>query len=525
MRAAYAGAEVLHDVSFSVPRHGFVLLVGANGAGKSTICSVLAGLHATTTGRVVLHGHDVTAAPAHERVRRGLFVAPEYRGIFPGLTVEENLALWIRDRSARHHALERFPMLAERRRTPAGNLSGGQQQLLTIAPALERPPELLVLDEPSLGLSPIATSQVLDALAELHALGTTILLVEEHTRRALAFAQQVVLLDLGRVRWIGPAAEFGDDLSREVYLGRSVATPERVSVGVAGAAPAATVAAPPATTVAPPPTATAAVAPPPSGPPADRRGRWRGARARARRRALRRRAGARRRVAADRPGSIHGLIGPNGAGKTTLFDVVSGVRAPDTGRVVLGGVDVTRWSSSRRARAGLRRTFQRVQVFGRLSVADNLLVALEHHGGGGGLPADVVAWPGRRHLEHERRERVAEVAELCGLAAVLDRPAGTLPVALARQVELGRALVDEPTVLLLDEPTSGLDDAESARLGGLIDRVARERRCAIVVVEHNVPFVMQHCATVTALDLGRVIAEGPAAEVQDDPAVQSAYFG
>jgi branched-chain amino acid transport system ATP-binding protein len=222
---------------------------------------------------------------------------------------------------------------------------------------------------------------------------------------------------------------------------------------------------------------------------------------------------------------IHGLIGPNGAGKTTLFDVISGLRVPNSGRIALGTTDITRASATRRARLGLRRTFQRVQLFGRLSVADNLLVALEHHGGGGGLIGDVLALPGRRRREHERRERVAEVAELCGLTAVLDRPAGSLSVALARQVELGRALVDQPTVLLLDEPTSGLDDEETARLGRLITGVSDDHRCAIVLVEHNVQFVMDHCRYISFLNLGRVLATGTPGEVRANPEVQQAYLG
>ncbi|MGE0141005.1 MAG: ABC transporter ATP-binding protein [Ilumatobacteraceae bacterium] len=225
-----------------------------------------------------------------------------------------------------------------------------------------------------------------------------------------------------------------------------------------------------------------------------------------------------------RPGTVRGLIGPNGAGKTTLFDVISGLRRPNSGTVQMSGTDVTAWSPTKRARHGVRRTFQRVQVFGRLSVADNLLVALEHHGGGGGLPADFLAWPPRRRHERERRERAAEMAEMCGLSAVIDQPAASLPIGLARQVELARALIDRPKLLLLDEPTSGLDETEWLRLGGLIRQVSNEHSCAIVLVEHNVPFVMDHCEQITVLELGRVIADGSPDEVRADPAVRAAYF-
>ncbi|MBI5089076.1 MAG: ABC transporter ATP-binding protein [Actinobacteria bacterium] len=223
-------------------------------------------------------------------------------------------------------------------------------------------------------------------------------------------------------------------------------------------------------------------------------------------------------------GTIHGVMGPNGAGKTTLFDVVSGVRRPSSGSVALGDVDVTTWSTVRRARHGMRRTFQRVQVFGRLSVADNLLLALEHHGGGGGFVADFVRWPARRAVERRRREVVATVAERCGLTAVLDRKAGALPIGIARQVELARALIDQPRVLLLDEPTSGLDEAETERLSRLIRAASTEHGCAVVLVEHDVHFMMSHCAQVTVLDLGRVIADATPDAVQNDPAVRAAYL-
>ena len=138
---------------------------------------------------------------------------------------------------------------------------------------------------------------------------------------------------------------------------------------------------------------------------------------------------------------------------------------------------------------------------------------------------DMLALPSRRRRERERRGRVAEVAEMCGLTDVLDRPAGSLPVALARQVELGRALVDKPEVLLLDEPTSGLDETETERLGSLIRRLSDDGSCAVVLVEHNVQFVMDHCRRITFLSLGRVLAEGTPDEIRANVDVKAAYLG
>lgn len=224
-------------------------------------------------------------------------------------------------------------------------------------------------------------------------------------------------------------------------------------------------------------------------------------------------------------GEVLGLIGPNGAGKTTLFDVISGVRAPDNGRVLLDGRDITTASAVMRARRGLRRTFQRVQTFGWLSVEDNVLAALEWRGGGGGMLADLVALPTRRHHERERRVRVAKVLERCGLTAVAKEPAAALPIGLGRMVEVARAVVDPPTVLLLDEPTSGLEQAESDRLGELIQSIRAEGTCAVVLVEHDVGFVMRQCQRIVVLDLGRVLAVGSPQEIQANVEVRAAYLG
>jgi branched-chain amino acid transport system ATP-binding protein len=226
-----------------------------------------------------------------------------------------------------------------------------------------------------------------------------------------------------------------------------------------------------------------------------------------------------------RPGEVCGLIGPNGAGKTTLFDVLSGIRRPDTGRVLLDGADVTRRSPVWRARHGMRRTFQRQQPFGQLTVAGNLLVAQEWRGGGGGLLADLVAAPTRRAPERVRRERAAEVLRVCGLDAIAGSYAGTLPVGRARMLELARAVADRPRVLLLDEPASGTTGEEHRHLASVVRRLAAEEGCAVLLVEHDVAFVMELCSRVVVLDLGAVLAEGTPAEVRADPAVRDAYLG
>lgn len=224
-------------------------------------------------------------------------------------------------------------------------------------------------------------------------------------------------------------------------------------------------------------------------------------------------------------GEMLGLIGANGAGKTTLFDVVSGVRRPNEGVVRLYGSDVTSWSPQRRARRGLTRTFQRPQVFGWLTVEENVLVATEWRGGGGGVAGDLVRLPTRSRLERKRRNHIGEVLKRCGLEGDRDTQASTLPMGMIRMVELARALVDEPRLLLLDEPTSGLDVGESDRLAAVVEKVRSESGCAVLLVEHDIAFVMRHCERVLVLDLGRCIAEGTPDQVSRDPVVRTAYLG
>lgn len=222
---------------------------------------------------------------------------------------------------------------------------------------------------------------------------------------------------------------------------------------------------------------------------------------------------------------ICGLIGPNGAGKTTFFDTISGIRTPAEGRILYHGADITKRSVTWRARHGIRRTFQRQQTFGWLSVEDNVIAALEWRGGGGGLLADLVRAPSRLRREQSRRKRAQEVLELCGIADIAKTPAAMLPLGKARLAEMARAIVDHPQLLLLDEPTSGLEEAEVESFGQSIRAVRREEGCGVILVEHDVGFVMRLSDRVVVLDLGRILADGTPEQVRNDRAVAEAYFG
>ncbi len=219
LHAGYDEIEVLHGIDLTIAPGEALALLGGNGAGKSTLCSAIGGLLNPMSGSVHLGDHEVTRVPAHKRERDGVYLAPEGRGICPELTVEENLALWLRDADERDGAYAAFPVLGERRTQLAGALSGGEQQMLTLAPALVRPPRLLVADEPSLGLAPLIIDQIFDALRQLQARGTALLISEEKTRDALAIADRVAFITVGHITWSGPTAEVDSERLATAYLG------------------------------------------------------------------------------------------------------------------------------------------------------------------------------------------------------------------------------------------------------------------------------------------------------------------
>jgi branched-chain amino acid transport system ATP-binding protein len=209
-------------------------------------------------------------------------------------------------------------------------------------------------------------------------------------------------------------------------------------------------------------------------------------------------------------GAVNGLIGPNGAGKTTLFNVITGLQAPTQGRVRLAGTDITRVSPHHRARLGIARTFQRLELFGTLTARENVQMAAETRR--------------RRPTGTSSRAEADIILAHVGLSHVADEPTDLLPTGLARLVELGRALATGPSVLLVDEPSSGLNQEETIELGRVLVDLAH-RGIAVLLVEHDMSLVMNICDHVSVLDYGAVIAQGDPATVQADPAVQAAYLG
>jgi ABC-type branched-subunit amino acid transport system ATPase component/ABC-type branched-subunit amino acid transport system permease subunit len=219
VRSGYGLVEVLHGISMPVVPGQITAILGPNGAGKSTLCQTIAGLVATSSGTIVHRGADITTQRAYQRARTGIVLAPEARGVFPALTVRENLQMWLPDADDRDAAYARFPILGERRSLHAGSLSGGEQQMLTLAPLLVKPPDVLIADEPSLGLAPLIVEQILQIFVELRERGVALVLVEEKAKGVLEIADTVSFLSLGRITWSGPKSAVDDALLAQVYLG------------------------------------------------------------------------------------------------------------------------------------------------------------------------------------------------------------------------------------------------------------------------------------------------------------------
>ncbi|HVV77361.1 MAG TPA: MFS transporter [Mycobacteriales bacterium] len=509
---AYDSVQVVFGVDLDIQQGEIVALLGTNGAGKSTVLKAISGLQMPSAGTIFFEGQDVTYLDAKTKFRAGIVQMPGGRSVFPTLTVDEclRLAAWTRHGStdeasvAEREVLAHFPILATRGRVLAGNLSGGEQQMLGLAMALISKPTLLMIDELSLGLAPTIVAQLVEIVRAIHAQGTTVVVVEQSVNVALTLAERAIFLEKGEVRFSGPTAELLDrpDILRAVFL-----------EGAAGGKPAARTA--------------------PRGRPAkalrDRRTQLLAGPAILEVVDLHVDYGGIRAVdgasVTVHRGEVVGLIGPNGAGKTTLFDAVSGFAPSHAGFVILGGDDVTAWSADRRARAGLGRSFQDARIFPSLTVVENLALALERHLDVRDPLACALGLPAVIDSESAAAIRVHELIELLGLAAYRNKFVGELSTGTRRIVDLGMAVAHRPTVLLLDEPSSGIAQRETEALGPVLKRIQCEIDCALLVIEHDMPLITSIADTLIALKSGQVIAEGAPDEVVRHPRVVASYLG
>jgi ABC-type branched-subunit amino acid transport system ATPase component len=494
-----------------------VALLGTNGAGKSTLLKGVCGLVKPKRGKVVFKDEDVTSLSADVTARRGISLMPGGKGVFPTLTVAENLRLasWlIRKDSARIQAAkaeveELFPILKERSGQMAGDLSGGEQQMLALGGALMTRPELLMIDELSLGLAPTIVGQLLEVVREIHQRGTTIVIVEQSVNVALNLAERAVFMEKGEVRFTGPTSDLLErpDILRSVFIAGAASTepePEPEPSVDDDAVPVVTV-----KERRPAPGEDSVTMLECAG-------------------VVKRFGGITAVNQVDlklRNGEILGLIGHNGAGKTTLMDCISGFLGIDEGRVRLRGHDITEWSPHERSRGGLGRSFQDALLYPTLTVAETIAVAYERHLASRDLVAAAFQLPASYESELQVRHKVDELIEMMGIGAFRQKLTGELSTGSRRIVDLACILAQEPKVLMLDEPSGGVAQKETEALGPLLFRVVEHTGCSVLVIEHDMPLLRTICDRMIALELGGIIAEGTPDEVLNHPAVVESYLG
>ena len=502
----YNGVQVLFDVDLEVEEGDIIALLGTNGAGKSTLLRAISATQEASNGVILYDGRDITHMPPHEIAARGIVHMPGGRGVFPGLTVRENLLLgnWMTDdqdevRRRMAEVYEIFPVLRERGDANAADLSGGEQQQLSLAQAFLCKPKLLMIDELSLGLSPAVVGQLLDIVREIHRRGVTIIVVEQSVNVALTLAEKAVFMEKGEVRFVGETAELmrRPDILRAVYVKGSGA----LGTGGGGI----------------------------SSDERRRRQELEVARPILEVQGLTKRFGGITAVNdlsfALRDGEILGIIGPNGSGKTTLFDLISGYQSPDEGRIFFEGVDVTDHSPEARARQRLIRRFQDARMFGSLTVYETLLVALEQRLEMKSTFLSAFAAPQARRAERRVRLRADKLVELLELGSFRDKFVRELSTGLRRIVDLACVLAAEPRVLLLDEPSSGIAQAEAESLGPLLKRVRFETGCSMLLIEHDMPLISAVSDELMALERGTFVTRGLADDVLNNEQVIEAYLG
>jgi branched-chain amino acid transport system permease protein len=503
LEVSYGPVQILFGVDLTVGEGEAVALLGTNGAGKSTLLRSVSGLLPPGGGRVVLDGEDITGRPAHELAKRGVAEVPGGAGVFPSLTVAENLraAGWLVRRrpgelaEAREEVERLFPDLRDKASVRAGSLSGGQQQMLALGMACLSRPRLLLIDELSLGLAPVVVGRLLELVGELRQRGTTVVLVDQSVNVALEVADRAVFLERGVVRFSGPSSELLDrpDLLRSIFLGAAAGDGAPVADGLP-----------------PPPEPTG------GGPVLEAEGlcvSFDGV------------AAVQDASLAVRPGEIVGIIGPNGAGKTTLFDLLSGFRRPEAGRVRLLGRDVTAASPWARSRRGLGRSFQDARLFPSLTVTEAIAAACERWVRVRDPLSAAFHLPNVYDSERAVSRRVEELVELLGLGRYRASFVGELSTGTRRVVDLACLLAHEPSVVLLDEPAAGIAQREVEALAPLIRRVRDETGATLVVVEHDIPLIEAVSSRLVAMDQGRVVVDGPPDAVLSDPKVVSSYLG
>ena len=529
--AGYGGVQVLFGVDFEVHRGEMVAILGTNGAGKSTFLKAITGLVDPTGGSIFFGGRDITHSDPMATARLGIMAMPGGRGVFPTLSVSDNLKVagWMfrKDKDylkrATKQVLEYFPVLTDRSTTLAGDLSGGEQQMLSLAQAFIAEPDLLLIDELSLGLAPALVNRLVEILRHIHAKGVTVILVEQSVNTALQLAERATFMEKGEVRFSGATQELLErpDILRAVFLQRG--RPERFADLSRQPESSSSAISPAAVDTAAVGRAVDAVEP------TQQDEASLGDSVVVEARSVSKSYGGVSAVKdvsfALRKGEILGFIGPNGAGKTTLFDLVSGFASIDAGSVLLDGLDVTRWPAHRRAAAGLGRSFQDARLWPGLTVAECLAVALHREGEiSSALPA-LLSPPRVADSEEAIGEKVDELVELMHLGSYRNKFVSELSTGSRRIAELGCILASRPSVLVLDEPSSGIAQRETEALLPLLRDIRDQLECSVLIIEHDIPLISQLADRLVALDLGEVVATGDPEVVLTDDRVVDSFLG
>ncbi|HVL80002.1 MAG TPA: MFS transporter [Actinomycetota bacterium] len=519
VEVAYDQVQVLFGVDMEIEEGEIVALLGTNGAGKSTLLKAISGLVDPVGGAIFFDGRDITHADAVQSAKLGIVQVPGGKAVFPTLTVADHFkaASWLYAKSPEavqrgtEEVLEMFPRLGERWTQMAGNMSGGEQQMLALGMAFIAKPRLLMIDELSLGLAPTVVEQLLNIVRAIHAQGATIILVEQSVNVALTVASRAYFMEKGEVRFSGPTEELLErgDILRSVFLEGAG------SVGGKGKRKRAK--------------ATTEVREPDPGETAEMQSLNGDRPVVLEVRGLTKRFGGI--TAVDEVdivlhhNEILGLIGPNGAGKTTIFDLISGHLQQDHGRLYLAGTDVTEMAADQRAALGLGRSFQDARIFPALTVAENIALGLERHIEVRDHLASLLDLPAVQESEQDVAWTVDDLIELMGLGAFRDKFVSELSTGTRRIVDLAMSIAHDPVVLLLDEPSSGIAQRETEALGPLLRRIQSETDCALLVIEHDMPLITEVSDEIVALELGRVILRDTPGRVLSHPRVIESYLG
>ncbi|GIU85213.1 MAG: hypothetical protein KatS3mg008_1988 [Acidimicrobiales bacterium] len=564
LQVSYGDVQVLFDVDLEVGEGEIIALLGTNGAGKSTLLKAVSGVVEASKGAVIFDGRDITHAPPHEIAAMGVVQIPGGQGVFPSLTVWENLRVagWLRRRDesfvqrGMEEVWEHFPVLRERADEPAANLSGGQQQMLALGMAFLQEPKLLMIDELSLGLAPVVTRQLLPIVRRIRDRGAAVIVVEQSVNTALTLAETAYFMEKGEIRFHGPTRQLlqRPDILRSVFLEGAEAglraaqsaasgTSEQAVGSVGGGDSRAGASAVPGEKAASGGAAASGERAVSGASAVSGEGAvGRGLRERpvlaggegAQVSALELRAVARSfggiRAVDDvsfrvEPGEILGIIGPNGAGKTTLFDIISGLTPADSGRVLLGGVDVTDLAPHERAILGLGRSFQDARLFPSLTVEETIKVALDRWIGVRDPVSAALHLPSVADSEQQVQQRVDELIELLGLEAFRAKFVRELSTGSRRIVDLACVVAHGPSVVLLDEPSSGIAQKETEALAPLLLRIREQLGASLVVIEHDMPLISSVSDRMLALDQGRVVTCGSPQDVLSHPDVVASYLG